>query len=403
MNYFIYLILVLISHVVSAQTECPLLTEERLTTNNQHFNDITFERNKFFLHDRINDEILTSPNGGHWQFIELNKEIVILENIAFGSDKVLLIARNPYTEKYTTFLTQKNFIHWKQYTLQGDLRDNLQRVAYIDNKFFAFGKGAHNSFSLSTYINEPIRKTYSSFLFQYGTRRFPLWFSQDGIHWEHTTQQFQSISHINKIDDTYYLLTSIGIVYISKDGLKWDYITDIKPFSYMSAMTSNNNSTIVIVGYYGLLVVSLDNGKSWSRIKLDMETNLYDIVWTGKEFIIAGDCSTILRSEDGEHWEQALIKSDSIVRLVKIATNGKTHIAVGAQMNLLCEKLTPKRNYHAAMVISHDGKNWQSKSLLDLYKKRYTNTIYDDIGVDIDRPPSILQFLSKICPLDSIQ
>jgi photosystem II stability/assembly factor-like uncharacterized protein len=69
-----------------------------------------------------------------------------------------------------------------------------------------------------------------------------------------------------------------------------------------------DNNHIVIVGAWGLLVESLDNGKTWKKqqiISPEFDWHLYDVINSSNGLLAVGEAGTlILRNKNGKKWKK---------------------------------------------------------------------------------------------------
>ena len=153
---------------------------------------------------------------------------------------------------------------------------------------------------------------YTTFAFDYSTRKQKLLTSTDGITW--TTQIFAPPSSAR-----------------------------------ISAMTTDG-TTIVAVGAQGYIITSTD-GITWtqrSRVKFGVTKNdLNHVVWNGTTFVAAGTIGTVVTSPDAINWTAQ--QSGTNYRITSLATlNGKFFASAASNV------VAPVK----LIITSSDGTTW---------------------------------------------
>lgn len=173
---------------------------------------------------------------------------------------------------------------------------------------------------------------------------------------------------ILKIKDKYLLLTRSKGIYASKDIANWQYYSGEKqPKGFPRSMVYNG-SILVIVGDFGYITTSNDDGKAWQVQKLNTQADLYDVIWDGKQFIAVGNCGTVATSTDGHHWLFSSTNQPDFY--TAIAYNGETYVIVGAGPGKERNKKT-NAFLMQRMFTSSDAETWidSTNKLLELYRQ----------------------------------
>lgn len=188
--------------------------------------------------------------------------------------------------------------------------------------------------------------------------------SKDGLTWEKakpvTNKNIVSIAYGDK---RFIAITSDGIIITSTDGYKWSINTkkyatisfngkvywDGKKFiivgfhnnkilvsSNGSSWESNITSDIFIdrIAYNGkkYAVVSQksiytsDDLKKWTKADLNNDKYIFNIIWTGNEFLAVGVEGIYIKSDDGNKWDIKQLDYPEYKHLVDIAWNGSVFV-----------------------------------------------------------------------------
>lgn len=137
------------------------------------------------------------------------------------------------------------------------------------------------------------------------------------------------------------------------------------------------DENIFLFGNNGLITISLDNGKTWSKINSNVRNNIYSAVSVGKNRLVAvGEKGLIISSSDnGKSWKQQ--NSNTNESLFTVKRNGSTLFAAGSNGSILRG--------------NDNGQNWF------LISKPVHNIIYDihflenDLGFAVGWDGLILQ------------
>ena len=113
----------------------------------------------------------------------------------------------------------------------------------------------------------------------------------------------------------------------STDGILWHVTTADEHRAGIERLAAGNG-VVVGIGVPGALQVTTDDGESWSRPAPPPYVHLWDIRWTGDEFIAVGGRGTVLESADGLQWTTA--RAPLGVDLLGVGTiSGKTVVTGG--------------------------------------------------------------------------
>ena len=117
-------------------------------------------------------------------------------------------------------------------------------------------------------------------------------------------------------DDSLWLLCERGDIYQTFDeGATWSVIKvgEIKAH----ALAFIDARRVFVAGANGMLMASMDGGKSWRQIETDIKSHLNDIVFVGELGWAVGSSGTILHSIDGGlSWGQRKVPTMSNLETV---------------------------------------------------------------------------------------
>ena len=100
----------------------------------------------------------------------------------------------------------------------------------------------------------------------------------------------------------------------------------------LTSVATNGTSSAVAVGK-GATVLKSTAYNTWAAATsitpaIGLNVDLNKVIWDGSQYIAVGSLATVLRSNDGATWTSKSI-SVSAEKLIGIAWNGSTHLAVG--------------------------------------------------------------------------
>jgi hypothetical protein len=127
----------------------------------------------------------------------------------------------------------------------------------------------------------------------------------------------------------------------------------------------------------GTFYVGPDVAAGWTVPTVPVQAELNRVIWTGTQFVVAGNGGTILTSPDGTAWTQQ--SSGTSADLHGIAWSGARLVAVGYGSS-------------AAVVTSTDGVNWSPVASLPVTATTQLNAVacsgtqFVAVGTDPSRP-----------------
>lgn len=153
--------------------------------------------------------------------------------------------------------------------------------------------------------------------------------SQNGINWA-TANNWVGNTSINKIIWTgsklLAVLSSVGYVGISTDGLNWTG-NEIRGNTYSSSLSLH-----VSVGIGGTILTSSD-GTTWTPRTSNVVTTLNSVVWNGSQFVAVGLSGAITTSTNGTTWVAR--SSGTTNSLLNVIWTGSKFVAVGSSNTVI--------------------------------------------------------------------
>lgn len=182
--------------------------------------------------------------------------------------------------------------------------------------------------------------------------------SKDGITWTKGNPDIKDASGFaNQIlwNGKQFLILRDGYSSVSKDGSKWTF-----KYSGLTALNKaiwNGSAYVAVAGSNGCpgRIVTSTDGLNWT-IKVNKEIKslnndaLYDIAWSGKDYVALSHESVFL-SKDGQNWSECFLTD--LKTFTCIASNGRTYVGVGPG-GLLA---TSKDGINWSPVVTNTAKN----------------------------------------------
>ncbi|MDT8320178.1 MAG: YCF48-related protein [Xanthomonadales bacterium] len=105
-------------------------------------------------------------------------------------------------------------------------------------------------------------------------------------------------------DGTLWVVGEFGRVRRTMDGGEnWEDVNVGTDISLMSIEFADEKNA-VIVGLSGTIIKTSDGGQNWQPVAVDHQTHLFNVIWTGAEFVAVGNAGLIGRAgRAGRDWE----------------------------------------------------------------------------------------------------
>ncbi len=162
--------------------------------------------------------------------------------------------------------------------------------------------------------------------------------------------------------NTWVAVGNDDTILVSTDnGQSWTKNKDVTS-SYIFGVACNGN-TWIAAGYMNIILVSTDNGQSWTKKNTEYYGFIYGIACNGAVWVAVGDDGKILVSTDnGQSWTKKNSGTDKYIR--SVAYNGNTWVAVCDDDTILVstdngQSWTKNTEYHVSLYgVACNGAVW---------------------------------------------
>jgi hypothetical protein len=170
-----------------------------------------------------------------------------------------------------------------------------------------------------------------------------------------TTQQFLGV--------TYQNISRVPIAVGAGGVIMANYALRTSGTTNQLNGVASNTSIVVAVGASGTILISSDQGATWTTGSSGTINNLNAIAWCGSQFVATGDAGAILTSTNGTSWVSHA--SGTSNTLYGVACSGTQIVAVGVAGTILT---------------SSDGITWTTRT------SGTSNTLYGVAWADMAPP-----------------
>lgn len=146
--------------------------------------------------------------------------------------------------------------------------------------------------------------------------------SEDGLHWENLEQnvegRFQSIEYHNGlyavVGEIVHPDSGVAGIWTSDNLFDWD-LRDFgaNASGFLNLAGSPEGLLATGIGAPGRVLTSAD-GTAWSEHFAGSGFTVFDLFWTGSNFIAAGPDGVIFHSRDGTEWSNIDVPSEVVLR-----------------------------------------------------------------------------------------
>lgn len=153
-----------------------------------------------------------------------------------------------------------------------------------------------------------------------------------GETWELNPEAWVGLQDISLDQDAAVALGGSGVIQVSEDGGRlWTRANNFNRATLRAV--SLQDDIAIAVGRSGVVLRSTDRGRNWTEIRRGGE-ELLDVHQNGRRVLAVGTNGAILRSEDGgQQWSQVENASDAL--LYSVYQYGNWSLAVGADGTIL--------------------------------------------------------------------
>ena len=184
--------------------------------------------------------------------------------------------------------------------------------------------------------------------------------SANGTQWNLQSQPISGttaiINSVHVGNGTYMLGCNSGYIGVSTNRSTWTRkMAPGTDFHWYSG--AYGNGVHLMVGAWGAIGRSVDNGNSFSRYTAPVEKNIYTVVWTGEQFVCGQVGGNVCLSREGSAWEGIETGATGMIRGICC------HDGLLVGVTLEGEALT-----------STDGRNWSVETIPGFVPANY---LYD--------------------------
>jgi len=141
-------------------------------------------------------------------------------------------------------------------------------------------------------------------------------FTDPKWEWSYFSGTGETFNDLYWDNSTFVAVGYSGIVYTSPNAAEGSWSSrDSNTTNALKAVTKGNGR-LVAVGLYSTVITSDDDGATWTpRYPVEdgspysIDYHLYDVTWTGTQFIAVGQAGMILTSDDGTVWSKSYHES----------------------------------------------------------------------------------------------
>ena len=211
--------------------------------------------------------LFTSPDGIEWNARDSGTSNS-LQAVRWLSDRFLA------TGDAGTLLSSSNGLDWTQYS--SGTAHTLRGVTSGDGLFLAVGAGNSNPSSICI--------------------------SSDGMTWTNQAVNASQLYDVSFGHDRFVVLSVRGQVYVSTNGLDWEYVFRTVDSRYLFALTYVHGRFVAVGGLYGggsQKIATSRDGFAWTLHPVDINHSgtLRGIAYGDSTFVAVGDKGLILQSD----------------------------------------------------------------------------------------------------------
>ncbi len=133
----------------------------------------------------------------------------------------------------------------------------------------------------------------------------------DEWQWSSNKPPVFRLNHVTWKMGAWYAVSDSGNALVSENGENWEVLLTGQQ-NYLKGIDRNEN-LIVASGNQGTLLVSDDEGESWTTIDLGTTDPLWSVFWDGSRFLVGGS-HEIYSSVDGISWSPSALPTIDVAR-----------------------------------------------------------------------------------------
>lgn len=365
------------------------ITDEKQISHNVYvivINDI--EEQIIYKPGEKNNAIIISKDLIFWQFMDWPEELKI-KDVVFTEREVVVLTINlsPLVANvYSICLENEQFLRKEspRFQTQEDRGHLLRSIAYGNNKLIAVGDEG----VVANLVAKADPESNSESVSNQNSEKTDSDLNLDDCEFELKNLKFTSSKNYQKaiaLKSSLILIGEKGIIqrseenistFTSENGEFWTVCeTGIKlNLNDGIYLSIEGHEECIVVGNKGCILISEDDGRTWSVQYSNTAEDLKKIIYNEKKslLIAVGDNSTILtRTLNGTTWIHSSIKDNQTIgNIVDIIyeEKSKSYAAVGDRYNA---------TIGLPIIFSKDGKKWDLRRIpLTKREKNFSANLY---------------------------
>jgi len=328
---------------------------------------------------------LYSKDGSQWESVLLPVDYERIWHLAYGNQMFVAVG------DYAIHISKDG----RNWTKIRDPKAYWSRIYFVNGRFFLFG------FDYTDSTRQ--------------TSKRKLYYSEDGKTWkalefDKTQDHHNPYPRIIVHNGSEFVAIMNDGIQISKDGVRWTSFYQYPMSGGKLSSVAHHNGQYVFVGG-GLdidevkkastaFILVLENGK-WSSTVIHEQYPLYDVTWTGTQYLGVGHKGTMMVSVDGKRWnllpevtEENLHSVELLNNVIYVTgSNGLimtsrdgstwTKHQTPVQVNLRAIAWNGKDTWVAAgdnglILVSDDGYRWELYNIDEKYKTNWQDVVWGD-------------------------
>ncbi len=122
-----------------------------------------------------------------------------------------------------------------------------------------------------------------------------------------------------------------GRITLTDDGGKTWHSVPSPVKSSLMAVAFRDSSNVIAVGLSGTILSSADGGEHWTQLPVATREHLFDVVWSGADWIATGDKGVVARGDPaGDLWRISRVSDRSRGWYVRVAVSRQNCYFVGS-------------------------------------------------------------------------
>jgi len=326
---------------------------------------------------------LYSKDGSQWESVLLPVDYERIWNMAYGNQTFVAVG------DYAIHISKDG----RNWTKIKEPKAFWSRIYFVNDRFFLFGSDYADS----------TRKIFKG----------KYYYSKDGKTWnplEYDKDHNDSNPRIIVHNGSEFVAIMGNGMQSSKDGLRWTNFYKY-PMSgeNLNSVAHHNGQHVFVGGKLDIdeikktsraVILVLENGK-WSSTVIREQYPLYDVTWTGTQYLGVGHKGTMMVSADGKRWNELPKVTEENLHSVELLNNviyvtGSNGLIMTSrdgstwtkhqtpvQVNLRAITWNGKDTWVVAgddglILVSNDGFRWEHFNIDEKYNTDWQDVVWGD-------------------------